>query len=82
MMTLRYKGDIDQFLLEIDNWNVKVKVTGVVLRKMIQDQIPEDAVRRLCMCYWGSNILKTIEYTRPVRLGVWRIRLGRQDDRG
>ena len=29
-------------------------------------------------CYGGSNILKTSEYTRPVRLGVWRIRLGRQ----
>ena len=49
MMKVRYKGDIDQFLLEIDNWNVKVKVTGVVLRKMIEDQIPEEAVRRLSM---------------------------------
>ena len=29
-------------------------------------------------CYGGSNILKTSEYTRPVRLGVWRTRLGRQ----
>ena len=28
--------------------------------------------------YGGSNILKTSEYTRPVRLGVWRIRPGRQ----
>ena len=27
MIKVRYKGDIDQFLLEIDNWNVKVKVT-------------------------------------------------------
>ena len=33
MMKVRYKGDIDQFLREIDNWNVKVKVTRVVLRK-------------------------------------------------
>ena len=49
MMKVRYKGDIDQFLLEMDNWNVKVKVTGVVLRKMIEDQIPEEAVRRLSM---------------------------------
>ena len=49
MMKVRYKGGIDQFLLEIDNWNVKVKVTRVVLRKMIQDQIPEEAVRRLSM---------------------------------
>ena len=31
------------------NWNVKVKVTGVVLRKMIENQIPEEALRRLSM---------------------------------
>ena len=49
MMKVTYKGDIDQFLLEIDNWNVKVRVTGGVLRKMIEDQIPEEAVRRLSM---------------------------------
>ena len=49
MMKVRYKGDIDQFLLEIDNWNVKLKVTGVVLRKMIEDQIAEEAVRRLSL---------------------------------
>ena len=35
--------------MEIDNWNVKVKVTGVVLRKLIEDQLPEEAVRRLSM---------------------------------
>ena len=49
MMQVRYNGDIDQFLLGIDNWNVKVKVTAVVLRKMIEDQSPEEAVRRLSM---------------------------------
>ena len=49
MMKAKYKDDIDQFLLEIDSWNVKVKVTGVVLRKTIEDQIPEEAARRLSM---------------------------------
>ena len=33
MMKVRYKGDIDQFLLEIENWNVKAKVTGVPLER-------------------------------------------------
>ena len=47
MMKVRYKCDIDQFLLEMDNWNIKVKVTGVVLRQIIEDQIPEEAVRRM-----------------------------------
>ena len=32
-------------------------------------------------CYRGSNILKASEYTRPVRLGVGRIRLGRQNSK-
>ena len=49
MMKVRYKGDINQFLLEIENWNVKARVTGVALGKMIDDQIPDEAVRRMSM---------------------------------
>ena len=49
MMKVRYKGDIDQFLLEIENWNVKARVTGVALRKMIDNQIADEAVRRISM---------------------------------
>ena len=33
MMKVRYKGDFDEFLLEIENWNVKARVTGVAFRK-------------------------------------------------
>ena len=33
------------------------------------------------LCYGGSNILKTSEYTRPVRLKVRRICLGRQSNK-
>ena len=67
MMKVKYKGDIDQFLLEIDNWNVKVKVTGVVLRKMIEDQIPEEAVRRLSMI---APIPDEREWLEAVRTAV------------
>ena len=49
MMKVRYMGEIDQFLLEIENWNVKARVTGVAFRKMIDDQIPDEAVRRIAM---------------------------------
>ena len=49
MMKVRYKGDIDQFLLEIENWNVKARVTGVTFWKMIDDQIPDEAMRRMSM---------------------------------
>ena len=45
-MKVKYRGDIDQFLLEIDNWNVKANVTAVSLRKTIEDQIPKEVVRR------------------------------------
>ena len=49
MMKVMYKGDIDQFLLEIENWNVKARATAVAFRKMIDDQIPEEDVRRMSM---------------------------------
>ena len=49
MLKVRYKGEIDQFLLEIENWNVKARVTGVAFRKMIDDQIPEEVVRGMSM---------------------------------
>ena len=37
MMKVKYKGEIDQFLLEIKNRKVKARVTGVAFRKMIDD---------------------------------------------
>jgi len=49
MVKVRYKNDINQFLLEFENWNVKVKVTGIAFRKLIRDQIAEEAVRRMSM---------------------------------
>jgi len=49
MFKVRYKNDINQFLLEFENWNVKAKVTGIAFRKLIRDQIPDEAVRRMSM---------------------------------
>ena len=69
MIEVRYKGDIGQFMLEIDNWNVKVKVTGVVLRKLIEYQIPEEAVRRLSMI---DPILDEWEWLEAVRTAEWK----------
>jgi len=47
MLNVRYKNDINQFLLEFENWNVKAKVTRIALRTLIRDQIPDEAVRRM-----------------------------------
>jgi len=49
MLKARYKNDINQFLLEFENGNVKAKVTGIAFRKLIRDQIPDEAVRRMSM---------------------------------
>jgi len=47
MLKVRYKNDINQFLLEFENWNVEAEVTGIAFRKLIRDQIQEKAVRRM-----------------------------------
>jgi len=49
MLKVRYKNDINQFLLEFEIWNVKAKVTGMAFRKLIRDQIPDEAVQRMSM---------------------------------
>jgi len=49
MLKVRYKNHINQFLLEFENWKVKAKVTGIALRKLIRDQIPDKALQRMSM---------------------------------
>jgi len=49
MLKVQYKNHINKFLLEFENWNVKAKVTGIAFRKLIRDQIPDEAVRRMSM---------------------------------
>jgi len=49
MLKVRYKNDINQWLLEFENWNVKAKVSGIALRKLITDQIPHEAGGRMSM---------------------------------
>jgi len=49
MFKVRYKNDINQFSLEFENWNVKAKVTGIAFRKLIRDQIPDEAVLSMSM---------------------------------
>jgi len=47
MATIRYQGDIAQYLLKMENLNIHAQVSGVAWRKMIEDQLPEEALRRL-----------------------------------
>ena len=64
MIKVRYKGDIDKFLLEIENWNVKARVTGVAFRKMIDHQIPDEAVRRMSMMDPRADDRESLEAVR------------------
>ena len=47
MEKVRYKGDIDQYLLEMENHNTHVGLSGVALRQMLSRIIAKDALRRL-----------------------------------
>jgi len=49
MLQVRYKNVINQFLLEFKNCNLQAKVTGIAFTKLIRDQIPHEAVRRMSM---------------------------------
>jgi len=41
---VKYHSDIAKFLLEMETLNIHAMVTGMVGRKMIKDQIPEDTL--------------------------------------
>jgi len=47
MIKVTYKGNIDHYLLEMDNHNIHVGMSGVAWRQMVERHIPKDALRRL-----------------------------------
>jgi len=49
MSFVKYHGDNSKFLLEMENINIHARVTEIDWRKMIEDQIPEGALRRLSL---------------------------------
>jgi len=66
MWKVRYKNDINQFLLEFENWNIKVKVAGTAFRRFIRDQIPAEAERRMSMHREYADARDSIEALRHV----------------
>jgi len=44
MGSVKYRGDIANFLLEMENLILHSRVTGIAWRKMIEDESPEDAL--------------------------------------
>jgi len=47
MGLVNYRGDIAKFLMEMENLNIHPRVTGIARRKMIEDELPVEAWRRL-----------------------------------
>ena len=46
---VNYHSNIAKFLVEMKKLNIYARVTRIAWRKMIEDQIPEDALRRLSL---------------------------------
>jgi len=47
MTKVTYKGNMDRYLLEMENHNTHVGMSGVAWRQMVERHIPKDALRRL-----------------------------------
>ena len=43
---IRYKGDIAEFLQQIESKNNRAGVKGIAFRKIVEDQVPAEAIRR------------------------------------
>jgi len=47
MGSVKYRGDVAKFLMKMENLNILARVTGIAWRKMIEDELPVEALRRL-----------------------------------
>jgi len=47
MGSVKYRGDVAKFLIEMENLNIHARVTGIAWRKMIEDELPIEALRQL-----------------------------------
>jgi len=52
---VKYHGYMAKFLPETENRNMQASVTLMARRKMIEDQIPENALRRLLLREYGDD---------------------------
>lgn len=47
MGSVKDHSEVAKFWLEIENLNIQARVTGMAGRKMIEDEIPKEALQRL-----------------------------------
>jgi len=47
MGSVKYRGDVAKLLMEMENLNIHARVTGIAWRKMIEEELPVEALQRL-----------------------------------
>jgi len=50
-----YEGNIDRYLLEMEDHNTHVGMSGVAWRQMVERHIPKDALRRLSTVKYATD---------------------------
>ena len=47
MELVKYQDDIEKYLLDLENLNIKAQVTGIGWRSMVEKRLPLEALRQL-----------------------------------
>jgi len=68
MGSVKYRGDVAKFLMEMETLNIHARVTGIAWRKMIEDELPVEALRRLSHREYVDNG-ERLEAVRTVTRG-------------
>ena len=68
LSTVKYQGDIAKFVLEMENLNIHAKVSGVAWRKMIEYQLPEQALFRMSMHHYDDDAEWMAEIRRVTQM--------------
>jgi len=55
MKKVTYKGNIDRYLLEMENHNTHGGMSGVAWRQMLERHIPKEALRRLSTAEYATD---------------------------
>ena len=55
MELIKYQGDIEKYLLELENLNIQAQVTGIAWRYIVEKRLPLEALRRLSNQEYGSD---------------------------
>ena len=52
---VNYQGDIEKYLLDLENFNIQAQATGIAWRYMVEKRLPLEALRRLSNQEYGSD---------------------------